>query len=274
MQTKKRAKSVKFGKPAVKEVKELKETKEAKEVKDVKIPNPAEEDVKVVQEIKQKIEEKIHPKEEENLSEAVELEREEIIESVEPQSQVSEDVKIEEKKSEFGSFINENIVPPKRKSNNLAFFIMVVLVTFLIGLLAIGGFYYFSGNKMPDLNLNFSLQKPTPTAIPTAVPSPTAKPADLSAYNIKILNGSGKTGEAAKVKSALTAAGFKVGDIGNADASDYTKTTISAKNEVNKDFLQKLTTTLSESYILEEKIEKLSDVNTSDVIITIGSETK
>lgn len=63
----------------------------------------------------------------------------------------------------------------------------------------------------------------TPTSTQTT-PTPTAVP-EKNSFTIRILNGNGVTGDAAKLKKELTDKGFTVGDTGNAKLK-YTKTQV------------------------------------------------
>lgn len=74
-----------------------------------------------------------------------------------------------------------------------------------------------------------------PFSLPEISPAektPTATAPDKASFSIRVLNGNGRTGEAANTKSTLQAAGFKVGVIGNAK-NTYSTTQIyySAKHE-------------------------------------------
>jgi hypothetical protein len=273
MQAKKRAKSVKFGKESVK--KEIKETKAPEEVKapvveqEVEEVKPVAEDSPNAEEIKQEIAAKISSKTEEtqepievDLTTETPVEQEEVSVPETPAETV-----VEDKPAPFGSF-TKNFDEPEPKKSNLGFFLMVVLVTFIVGVLAIGGFYYFS-NKT---TLN-PTPTPTPTVSPTAIPSPTAESVDLSSSTIEVLNGSGVSGVAAKVKSQLTDAGFTVSSVGNAETSDFTNTIISAKDKVDKAFIDALIKELEKSYKVEAKVNSLSDSNDTDVVVTVGTST-
>ena len=101
---------------------------------------------------------------------------------------------------------------------------------------------------------------------------PTPKTVDLSKYTISVLNGSEIDGAASNLKSDLEGAGFQVSSIGNADKSDYAETVIQAKENVDKDFLDKLTTTLEESFAVG-KTEELDEDSETDIIVIIGSKT-
>lgn len=168
----------------------------------------------------------------------------------------------------------------EKKKGMLRYFLLVMIVTFLIGLAFIGGVYYATKNKnfsLSHLSLGL-LQKVSPTVtpiktLPTAVPQQSAsKSADLTAYTIEILNGSGISGEAAKVKDQLTSAGFKIGNIGNADRNDYMKTQLFAKKTVNSAYLDALKAVLNKAYVVETESSLPSAISSdADVIITIGS---
>ena len=121
------------------------------------------------------------------------------------------------------------------------------------------------------------MTQPSPTPVPTEIPEPTEEPkkVDLSAFTIKVLNGSGVKGEAAKVKANLTAAGFKVTTTGNADLDDYKETQIQAKKGTDKEFLKQLEAVLDKSYVVDEASTSPSGAAiTTDVVVIIGVSTK
>ena len=146
-------------------------------------------------------------------------------------------------------------------------FMWPILFIFIIALLLLGGIFVYKQGMNKGTQVNVVTLTPTPTAIP--VPT---KAVDLTKYEIKILNGSEVDGEAGRQQSILEEEGFKVSSIGNADKSDYTKTIIQAKENVDKDFLGKLKSILEESFVVGEMEELPQDAD-SDVIVIIGSET-
>ncbi|MEK7571274.1 MAG: LytR C-terminal domain-containing protein [Patescibacteria group bacterium] len=162
----------------------------------------------------------------------------------------------------------------EKKTNPILFFITVVFVTFFLGLLFIGGVSYLAGDKSfggISLPSFFAGSEPTPT--PTEEPTPTPTPeeeVDLTAYTIDIENGSGITGEAANLKSALTTAGFTIGSVGNADSSDYVQTQITVKDTVSKGYIEALEKELQKTYAVETVSE--DSAQATDVVIIIGSE--
>lgn len=132
--------------------------------------------------------------------------------------------------------------------------------------------------------LNIKSQKSTTNASPTptaqvisqeqeSTQSGKMSEVDLTLYDIKVLNGSGKGGEAGKLEKTLKEKGFSVLEIGNADNSDYEKTKIQVKKKVSKDYLTKLIAVLEELFDVEDR-ENLDEDEDVDVIITVGRNSK
>ena len=144
-------------------------------------------------------------------------------------------------------------------------FMLPIFFVFIIALLLLGGIFVYK-NNMKSEKVNVVTLTPTPTVIP----QPT-KAADLTKYEIKILNGSEVSGEAGRQRTNLQAEGFTVSTVGNAAKSDYTDTIIQAKESVDKDFLDKLKSVLEESFVVGE-MEELPEDSDSDVIVILGSQ--
>ena len=144
----------------------------------------------------------------------------------------------------------------------------IILVVILLGLGILGGaFIFFQSGFTFELSFGKSDSKPTPQ--PTAPPKPTKEKIDLKAYKIKILNGSGIAGEAALVQGDLKEEGFDVVSVGNADKSDYEETVISAKKEINDEFLSELKDSLKKRGPVGG-IKILEDTEDTDVVVIIG----
>jgi hypothetical protein len=163
----------------------------------------------------------------------------------------------------------------RKKKGHLFFFFVVALISFILGLGIMAGISYGLKNNYVNVTKDWlgSLQpSPTPTAQPQPSPTPKEEKVDLSAYTLAVLNGSGITGEASKLKTKLVTAGFKVGSTANADTEDYTKTQIKVKKNVNEAYIKKLKAELEKSYKVQESSQALTSGD-SDVVVTIGSET-
>lgn len=167
-----------------------------------------------------------------------------------------------------GAFFNRPPDEYDQKKSSLPYFIMIVVITFIIGVVFFSGIYYAVQNKtitLPGSKNNAEISEAPVIEVPTK------KPVDLSQYNIQVLNGTGTAGVAAKVREQLTTAGFKVGSVGNADSNEFEKTEISAAKKVDKEYLNKLKETLGEAYVVDEAVKLAS--GSADVVVTIGSET-
>lgn len=177
-------------------------------------------------------------------------------------------------------------VPPKK--SKLWLFAVVVLVIILI---AGGvGFYFKSKSvKEPPKKEKEAAVSASSSATPASTTSATLAPTktqvtptasqasesasvkvDYSKYEILVLNGSGISGEAAKVKDSLEEKKFVVKDIDNAESSDYEKTIIKAKKAVPKEYLDALKKLLGKTYVLDTE-EELRESASADVTIIIGS---
>ncbi len=167
------------------------------------------------------------------------------------------------------------IVETEVRKSILGYFMLVAVIAFVVGLISMAAFtVYFPKSNVLSGMLSTTSPTTTPTPKLTNTPTPAPKAADLSKYSIKILNGSGVTGVASKLKESLTGEGFKVIDTGNADTSDFTDTKIEMKKDVDASYLTKLKAELEKDYSLAPVSEMSSDSTTeADVIITIGSKT-
>ncbi len=161
----------------------------------------------------------------------------------------------------------EHIEEPKKKWSWV-----IIAIIFIIVVLIGGTLWYFRENAVKQVSLE---DKITSTPAPSRVsPTPASDSAklvlDYSKYKIKVLNGSGIGGAAAKGKEILESEKFVIEEIGNAETSDYEKTVIQAKKEVPSAFLDKLKSVLKETYLLDVNKE-LEDSEEVDVVIIIGS---
>jgi len=159
--------------------------------------------------------------------------------------------------------------PEVKKTNPL---VIIIPGVFLLGGL-LGGIIFYQ-NKVSDTAPQMT---DSPTISPT-VTETTSTPAsveiDVTKYSINILNGSGIKGEALKVQELLEKAEFKISGTGNASNYDYTKTVIQAKEEVDKDFIAKLSVSLGEVYSVDTKVATLSATSKDSVVVIVGSTKK
>ncbi len=198
------------------------------------------------------------------LEEAASTESPEVIET--PQTPEETEVKQEEVHEHHDH--REHLDPPPmptQKSPSMALWIIIPGI-FLLGALLGGIVFYQKGvskNPVPT-------ETPSSTIEPSASEAPASTTEDLTKYAVTILNGSGIKGEAGKVQALLEKAGFKVGTTGNASTYDFTKTVIQAKADVDKAYLAKLSSTLSEKYIVD-KVQTFPESSKDEVLVTVGS---
>ena len=309
MQLKKRAKPVKFGKKEKEPEKPKHEVEKAEPVahKQKEEPEPQETTIEITsvtteietsevvpeEEIPEEAEttavaeEEPLSEEEEKPKEVVEKEltteeivgepKEEEVEEIEINNSTGEETDVVEESAGVQSAFSNSTFESETetKKNFFLYFIIIAFVAFLIGLGAMAGVNYALQSKSFDFDMsNMNVLRmfeptPTPTPEPTATPVPT-KAVDLSAYTIRVENGSGITGEAAKLKTQLVNDEFTVASTGNADNSDYKKTTISVKENVDESYIKKLRASLEKTYTLGDDT-KAPPSQKTDVVITIGS---
>ena len=295
MQTKKRAKPVKFGKDAKKPVKK----DPVKEVPDeVKLEEPEESKVEEPKTDKKSVVEKEAGKgsDDAQAAKVEEVEDSELYdektdkENVDSAKGDQEMVDAETKGDDWGESLENDSLdteekdddgdedlgsdeyfskPPEsydKKKGIFGYFMKVVIITFLIAIALFAGGYYAYINQ--DKLLSFvTSPSPTPTEPPAS--SPTAEPVDLAEFSIRVLNGTDTAGLAGDTKALLEEAGFSVISVGNAESDDFEETEIATVKSVDKAFLDKLKEELAKNYVLGETT-KLS-TGEADIIITIGS---
>ncbi len=150
----------------------------------------------------------------------------------------------------------------------LGYFIKVALSTFLISVLIFAGYVFFMSKDF-SFSIPQFINSPTPTA-EIKEEKPTPKPVDLSSYSVDILNGSGVRGAAAELQESLEEVGFRVGDVGNAERDDYEETEISVKKDADQEYIKKLRSELEKYYVVSKGLKVASDE--ADIVVVIGKE--
>lgn len=132
---------------------------------------------------------------------------------------------------------------------------------------------FFLSNKAKQKKTtmpNKLLAKPRVTVTAKEKSATVSSQIDFPRYSISILNGSGKAGEATKLKDALEEKGFKVASSGNADRFDYLETIVKTKSQVEKEFILPLDKIL-ESLYTGIKHEELKNREEADIVVIIGN---
>lgn len=191
-----------------------------------------------------------------------EKEPEEVVEEVAVEEEEAEDIKEEPKQPMIENFDKDD----SGSSISWKKVFLYTIVAAVIGFLILGGILFALQNY--DLNLSKKTADKS-IELPSSAPTPTIAEVDKEAYEIIVLNGSGIAGEAATVQTLLEDAGFKVGEIGNADTSDFTETEISAGEDVNEVYLEELEKALGGRG--DVKVVEAPSSQTEDVVVTVGS---
>ena len=157
----------------------------------------------------------------------------------------------------------------KKGGPNFNVLLILVLITAVLGALVGGAIYYKKGvatMKEPE-----TTSSATQTSTVTPSPEPEVN-VDLSTLSVSVLNGSGVAGEAAKVKDLLTKKGFNEEEItaGNADATNYTSTTVSLKEGLSESVFTAVEESLAEIYEVALSEDTLDAGSTYDITIIVG----
>lgn len=117
-----------------------------------------------------------------------------------------------------------------------------------------------------------STDQPTASATPEvttpeATTTPVAPTKSVSAVTIKVLNGNGISGSAAKVKTTLEAAGYTVSSVTNASKFTYTKTIIYYNTNLKTE-ADAVANILSARQT--EVTENATITGTSDIVVVVG----
>lgn len=175
-----------------------------------------------------------------------------------------------QKKDPVDSEVMPEISAHSRSSKRSIFvWAFVIILTSLVAGVVI---MLASGNNM---GITLPAFGPTPTPTPTGTPTPTPTPdvskLDRATISIQVLNGSGTSGAAGKMKTALEESGFTVKDTANAQNYDYEKTEIIVKED-KKDYIPLLEEDLKKLYTLAPSVSTLDEDVPYDVRIIVGKE--
>lgn len=166
---------------------------------------------------------------------------------------------------EAGSFTKEELETGSSGFKHNFLWGLIIVISLLSAIGAGIGIYSMGINRGREMERQAAI---TPTPEVAETPTPTPVPQESAeTYSISVLNGSGISGEAGRVKTLLEGEGLKVETVGNADASDFEETEISVGSNVAKSFTTKLTDILEKNYTVVMGDEASGK---DDVVITVG----
>ena len=197
----------------------------------------------------------------------------------------------EENSSTYSTFYKKTTKRPRG-----ILFILSLLTIVLIGVFVALRFF-----SVDSMIASLTKSAPTPTQIPEPTkaaeptiepteepgktPSPTGKKGsvtptksastkatvDRALLTVEVQNGSGESGAARKIANELSAFGYKLGTVGNADAFDYTGITIQVKS-TKGNYLEQLKMDLSEDYTVSSATKDLPSSSTADALVIYGKD--
>ena len=155
-------------------------------------------------------------------------------------------------------------VPRKRSKLRIYMVVLVVLV--------IGGVVFSQSGWLKSVfmreNKKIETVSPTPSPSETITPEPTVP--DLSTFQVEVLNGSGVTGEAAKIKTILLESGFVKVSTGNTTAT--TEGMIRVKASVSESVIKMVTDSVTDYKMGAPEFLTASDKY--DLMLVVGSAKK
>lgn len=144
-------------------------------------------------------------------------------------------------------------------SNKTGKILTLVFIVAIISSIA-GGHFIYKKELAKVQNTQDIAATPTPTPVAT-IP--------LNKYSIRVLNGSGISGEAVKIKNILTSYGYNIVEIGNAPQNSN-ETSIQTKENIDETFLSDLKNKMA-TYSANIKTEILQNSENVDIQIILGA---
>lgn len=150
--------------------------------------------------------------------------------------------------------------------------VLIVLILLVLGAV-VGGVLYFQKGVKEEGQEGGSMTTPESTPTSSPVPTQVEEEVDLKMLSVSVLNGSGVTGEAGKVKSLLVEGGFAEDKVaaGNADKTNYEETTVSLKKDLSQKVVEAIKASLADEYAVTVSEGTLEENSTYDVVIIVGS---
>lgn len=155
--------------------------------------------------------------------------------------------------------------------------LIVFFTALIVGGVALAGVLFLRkvsrANALPKPQVAQPSTQTPPAEMPEVIVQQPAQSdaQNTASYTMRILNGSGHKGEAARVEILLASQEFAKVSIGNADNDRYIKTLVRAKGNIPQSLAQTISQTLSSQYVVEQG-EILDDTAEDDIIVVVGSQ--
>jgi len=142
-------------------------------------------------------------------------------------------------------------------------------VILLTGLVLVGANKLNTSQKTEVARSDTSEDPISKTTISNALePTIPIENIDIYSYSVKVVNGSGKAGEAAKVKEILTQAGFGKIEVGNADTFSYERSEVRVREGLQGDVFTPIKASLGDYVVVLG--EPLAKDAVEDVLIIVA----
>jgi len=157
----------------------------------------------------------------------------------------------------------KNIIGEEKKKNSYFWIYGVIPLVLILG----GGVVSYKTGLLKKGLFQTSQQiTPAVTVSPTVTEIPTPQVVDWSAYTVQVLNGSGVTGEAAKIKTLLFGTGFVNVDTGNTTATNSSN--IRTKEAVPSTVEEKVINEITDYKVADGTV--LANDGKYDLVIVLG----
>lgn len=166
------------------------------------------------------------------------------------------------------SVIDNEITEHKKKTPKAL--VLSLGIVLAVAFLVSGSLITIFGGSLPEVSVP-SIATPTSTPEPTETPAPTPEEVSVEDVSVQVLNGSGVSGAAGKMKALLEGLEYTVSDTGNADSFDYEQTEVSVKKGQDE-LLKKVVTDISSDYTVGEQNTTIDEESSYDIQIIVGKE--
>lgn len=174
-------------------------------------------------------------------------------------------------------FSQQNLPVPQKRKGNLGLLIIICCVVILVIAIAGVGFYFFkSAGQPPEKGLTYSQPEITEQlvesinepSLSTSLSPTTSAGVAKSGLKFSVLNGSGKSGEAAFFKSKLLESGYEDITTGNYNTQDVNVTQVLVSPSVAENVAREITDLVKSFY--QEVSVKTQSLTDTDVKIILG----
>lgn len=151
-----------------------------------------------------------------------------------------------------------------------------VMIAAVIILILGGSAYAYSQGTFSSLLASTATPKEevTPTVQPTTTPTPAPTEEDKTKLSVQILNGTGTTGQAGKVKARLEKLDYSDIKTANGDTKENTITTVTFSVKVSREYQEEVTKDLEKMFEEVESEKSKEESPEFDIIILTGIEAK